>query len=198
MAASISVRVGDIEVAITHPDKVFFPTRGETKLDLVRYYEAVAEPLMATLGGRPVLLALNGDGWPAFLRGETNPDWGGFIRGNWSESDLKTASTSRVLNLAAFLAHEEIVAPHGVIYGIPHRHLLLLHVVGEGDSVRAVTELAGAAMTMSQDAPGGQLSDSAYYWHEGASERISVPADGSLHIYPSERLVEALNVTTGS
>jgi DNA primase len=44
------------EVRITSPDKVFFPERGETKLDLVRYYEAVREPLMATMGGRPVLL----------------------------------------------------------------------------------------------------------------------------------------------
>jgi len=44
------------EVAISHPDKVFFPERGETKLDLARYYLAVAEPLLATMGGRPVLL----------------------------------------------------------------------------------------------------------------------------------------------
>ena len=38
------------------PDKVLFPERGETKLDLVRYYDAVAEPLMGAMGGRPVLL----------------------------------------------------------------------------------------------------------------------------------------------
>ena len=44
------------EVRITSPDKVFFPERGETKLDLVRYYEAVRDPVMATMGGRPVLL----------------------------------------------------------------------------------------------------------------------------------------------
>ena len=34
------------------PDKVFFPERGETKLDLVRYYLAVEEPLHAR-DGRP-------------------------------------------------------------------------------------------------------------------------------------------------
>src|SRR5919108_1239561 len=44
------------KVRITSPDKVFFPERGETKLDLVRYYESVREPLMSTMGGRPVLL----------------------------------------------------------------------------------------------------------------------------------------------
>jgi DNA ligase D len=44
------------EVRITSPDKVLFGDRGETKLDLVRYYAAVAEPLMRTMGGRPVLM----------------------------------------------------------------------------------------------------------------------------------------------
>ncbi len=44
------------EVAIGHPDKVFFPERGETKLDLVRYYQAVREPILAAMGGRPTLL----------------------------------------------------------------------------------------------------------------------------------------------
>lgn len=44
------------EVAISSPGKVFFPERGETKLDLARYYLAVREPLLAALGGRPVLL----------------------------------------------------------------------------------------------------------------------------------------------
>jgi DNA ligase D len=44
------------ELAITSPDKVFFSERGETKLDLVRYYLAVAEPLLAVVGGRPTLM----------------------------------------------------------------------------------------------------------------------------------------------
>jgi DNA ligase D-like protein (predicted polymerase) len=50
------------DVRITSPEKVFFPERGETKLDLVRYYEAVAEPFLATTGGRPVLLERYPDG----------------------------------------------------------------------------------------------------------------------------------------
>jgi DNA primase len=44
------------EVRITSPDKVLFNERGETKLDLVRYYAAIADPLMRTMGGRPVLM----------------------------------------------------------------------------------------------------------------------------------------------
>jgi len=44
------------EVRITSPGKVLFAERGETKLDLVRYYAAVGEPLLRTMGGRPVLM----------------------------------------------------------------------------------------------------------------------------------------------
>ena len=44
------------EVRITSPGKVLFPERGETKLDLVRYYASIEEPLMRAMGGRPVLM----------------------------------------------------------------------------------------------------------------------------------------------
>lgn len=43
-------------VTITSPDKVMFLERNETKADLAAYYRAIAAPLMATMGGRPVLL----------------------------------------------------------------------------------------------------------------------------------------------
>jgi len=68
------------EMAISHPDKVFFSERGETKLDLVRYYLAVQEPLMRAMGGRPVLLQRfpNGAGGSSFFQKrvpESRPDW---------------------------------------------------------------------------------------------------------------------------
>jgi len=50
------IEVAGRAVRVTNPGAVFFPERGETKLDLVRYYLAVQEPLMAAMGGRPVLL----------------------------------------------------------------------------------------------------------------------------------------------
>ena len=67
-------------VTITHPDKVFFPERGETKADLARFYLAVEEPLMAAMGGRPVLLQRfpNGAGKQSFFQKrvpEARPDW---------------------------------------------------------------------------------------------------------------------------
>ena len=44
------------EVTVTSPDKVFFAERGETKLDLVRFYLAIAEPFLRANGGRPTLM----------------------------------------------------------------------------------------------------------------------------------------------
>ena len=50
------------EVTISSPEKVFFAERGETKLDLVEFYQAVRGPLLAAMGGRPVLLQRFPDG----------------------------------------------------------------------------------------------------------------------------------------
>jgi DNA ligase D len=44
------------ELTVTSPDKAFFSERGETKLDLVRYYLAVSEPFLRAAGGRPTLM----------------------------------------------------------------------------------------------------------------------------------------------
>src|SRR5689334_23181248 len=55
-ADDVVVRVADRELAISHPDKVFFPTHGDTKLDLVNFYIAIGEPLMRAMFDRPVLL----------------------------------------------------------------------------------------------------------------------------------------------
>jgi bifunctional non-homologous end joining protein LigD len=44
------------EVAVSNPDKIFFPSLGLTKLDLVRYYLAVADGALRGVGGRPMAL----------------------------------------------------------------------------------------------------------------------------------------------
>lgn len=47
------MRVGRHEVRVSNPDKVLFPDRGLTKLDLVRYYLDVAELALPHLRRRP-------------------------------------------------------------------------------------------------------------------------------------------------
>jgi bifunctional non-homologous end joining protein LigD len=54
--------VGGREVAISHPDKVLFPKAKHTKLDLARYYVAVAEGALRGAGGRPNMLVRFPDG----------------------------------------------------------------------------------------------------------------------------------------
>lgn len=75
-----TVEAGGREIRITHPGKVFFPERGETKLDLVRYYQAVEGPLLAAMGARPVLLQRypEGAGGPSFFQKRvpsSHPAW---------------------------------------------------------------------------------------------------------------------------
>ncbi len=67
---AVVVEAAGREVPITSPDKVFFAERGDTKLDLVRYYQSVEEPLMRAMGGRPVLLQRfpNGAGGSSFFQ----------------------------------------------------------------------------------------------------------------------------------
>ncbi|MEM9133912.1 MAG: non-homologous end-joining DNA ligase [Actinomycetota bacterium] len=49
-------------VNVSNPDKVFFPTRGETKLDLILFYVAIGDALMAAMGDRPTLMQRFPDG----------------------------------------------------------------------------------------------------------------------------------------
>ncbi len=44
------------EVKVTNPEKIFFPERGHTKLDLVRYYLSVAEGALTGCRDRPTTL----------------------------------------------------------------------------------------------------------------------------------------------
>jgi DNA ligase D len=67
-------------ITVTSPTKVFFPERGETKLDLVQYYLSVAEPLMRAAGGRPTLMqrfpqGAQGDSFFQKRVPESAPEW---------------------------------------------------------------------------------------------------------------------------
>lgn len=65
---------------ITSGEKVYFAERGETKADLAEHYLRVAEPLMRTMGGRPVLLQRfpEGASGPSFFQKrvpKNKPSW---------------------------------------------------------------------------------------------------------------------------
>jgi DNA ligase D-like protein (predicted polymerase) len=54
--------VGGREVAVSNPGKLYFPEAGITKLEVVRYYLAVAEGALRGAGGRPNVLVRYANG----------------------------------------------------------------------------------------------------------------------------------------
>jgi DNA ligase D-like protein (predicted polymerase) len=75
-----SLEIEGREVTITNPDKVFFAESGKTKMDLVRYYLAVAPGAIRGVAGRPMALKrfVNGAGGEFFFQKrapESRPDW---------------------------------------------------------------------------------------------------------------------------
>jgi DNA ligase D-like protein (predicted polymerase) len=68
------------EVPISNPQKVLFPERGYTKLDLARYYLAVADGALRGAGGRPNVLVrypngIKGEFFYQKRAPESRPDW---------------------------------------------------------------------------------------------------------------------------
>jgi DNA ligase D len=53
---SVEIEIDDRVIRVSNPDRVYFPTRGETKLDLVEYYLAVSEGIVRALYERPCML----------------------------------------------------------------------------------------------------------------------------------------------
>jgi DNA ligase D len=104
MNDAVVVEAAGRELQITSPGKVFFSERGDTKLDLVRYYQSVEQPLMRAMGGRPVLMQRfpNGAGGSSFFQKrvpESRPEWL-----ETSVVSTPNGTTSQAL-VAADLAH---------------------------------------------------------------------------------------------
>ena len=53
---AIELEIDDKVVRVTNPDRVYFPARGETKLDLAEYYLAVGDGIVNALYERPCML----------------------------------------------------------------------------------------------------------------------------------------------
>src|ERR1700760_4699652 len=53
---AIELQVGERSVRISSPDRVYFSARGETKLDLARYYISVGDGIVRALRERPCML----------------------------------------------------------------------------------------------------------------------------------------------
>jgi DNA ligase D len=59
---AVELDVGEHTVRISSPDRVYFPARGETKLDLASYYLSVGDGIVRALRERPCMLHRFPDG----------------------------------------------------------------------------------------------------------------------------------------
>ncbi|MCB9689910.1 MAG: DNA polymerase domain-containing protein [Alphaproteobacteria bacterium] len=81
MAKAIELDAAGRTVRISNPDKVWFPEAGLTKLDVVRYYQAVAPGALRGVAGRPMQMERYVDGAdkPPFYQKRApdkgRPDW---------------------------------------------------------------------------------------------------------------------------
>src|SRR6476619_7280941 len=100
---AVEVEVGDKTVRISNPQRVYFPARGETKLDLVEYYLSVGDGIVRALRERPCMLHR----YPYGVEGEKiyqkrlpkgAPDWVQTVEGQFPSG--RTADELCVTSLA--------------------------------------------------------------------------------------------------
>jgi DNA ligase D-like protein (predicted polymerase) len=75
-----TVNVAGHDVPVSNPRKVLFPQAGHTKLDIVRYYLAVADGALRAAGGRPNMLlrfpnGIDGESFYQKRAPESRPSW---------------------------------------------------------------------------------------------------------------------------
>src|SRR6201982_1798851 len=79
-APFVDLEIGTRVVKVTNPDKVYFPARGETKLDLIRYFVSVGDGIVRAWYERPCQLKRQPEGvggeviWQKRVP-EKRPDW---------------------------------------------------------------------------------------------------------------------------
>lgn len=91
--ADVHLSVGERDVRISSPDRVYFPARGETKLDLAHYYLAVGDGILRALRERPTMLhrfpkGVDGAKVHQKRLPKGAPDWVGTVRLNFPRYDL--------------------------------------------------------------------------------------------------------------
>lgn len=77
---AMELQVGERTVRVSNPDKIYFPERGYTKLDMVRYYLAVGDGITRALRDRPTTLerypdGVNGESFFQKRAPKYLPDW---------------------------------------------------------------------------------------------------------------------------
>ncbi|MDF1606482.1 non-homologous end-joining DNA ligase [Nocardioides sp. YIM 152315] len=110
---------GDLVVAgveISKPDKVLFPDDGVTKLDLARYYEAIAGRMLPFLAGRPINMQRfpDGIGGASFYEKKVPshfPDWVRTVEVDTADGPQRQVVVDDTRSLV-YLAQQACLTPH--------------------------------------------------------------------------------------
>jgi bifunctional non-homologous end joining protein LigD len=149
----VVIEVAGRQVTITNPDKIYFPGLGVTKVDLVRYYLAIADGALRGVAGRPMVLKrfVHGADGEAFFQKRApakRPDWIETVElsypsGRSADEVVITdaAGLAWVVNLgcidlnphpvlAADIDHpDELRVDLDPLPGVPYRHVLEVALV---------------------------------------------------------------------
>jgi bifunctional non-homologous end joining protein LigD len=123
VASTASARAEEVEVALTHPDRVLFPDSGFTKRDVFAYYQAVAPLMVHALAGRPLAVQQwpQGIAKPGFFRqsAEHAPEWSEPIQVAHEKRGLRHWNVARPETLL-LLANHSALTLHMWSSRLPH------------------------------------------------------------------------------
>lgn len=140
-----------------------------------------------------------------FLAGQRNTDAEPFEVGTfdadgatvWLVGGDSLFIASKALNIPHLIDTVLEQAPRGVVFGVPHRHLLYLHPVSDLSSVLAVNAIAQLTADSAQDAPGGAISCDTFYWHPGGVQTITRVEHGKIAVLAEGPFLDAINAASG-
>jgi bifunctional non-homologous end joining protein LigD len=101
-------------VGVSHPDRVVFPAIGATKLDLARYYEAIADWIVPHLADRPLTLVRCPEG----VRGNGPRDAGCFYMKHskvWAPVPVRRVRIQEKTKVGEYLIADTIAALVGLV-----------------------------------------------------------------------------------
>jgi bifunctional non-homologous end joining protein LigD len=85
--------VSRLSVAVSHPEKLWWPEDGITKLDVMSYYDAIADHLLPWMAKRPLAV----ERCPEGMRGACffQKDFGGQRQSGLPTTAIRAASTGK-------------------------------------------------------------------------------------------------------
>jgi bifunctional non-homologous end joining protein LigD len=151
-ARLVRVRIGRQEVQLTNLDKVFFPERGLTKGDLIRYYLDVADCVLPHVRRRPMQMLRYPDGVDGFFFYQKrvpnpHPDWLETVHivfpGSGRTADFPVVTDAAGLAWIANLGCIELHTWHARVTDVERPDYLLIDLdPTEGNPWELVPEIA--------------------------------------------------------